>query len=93
MDNERNNPQTKKVAAHTEGAMAKAIETQTAKIPSDIFLWSGLSVLGAAAVLHCMDQKHTALMVGQWAAPLLIMGLYNKTVKQSGHDFADKQPG
>ena len=31
-------------------------------------------------------RKSTALLVGQWAAPLLIMGLYNKLVKTEGHD-------
>lgn len=34
-----------------------------------------------------------ALLVGQWAAPLLIMGLYNKVVKTEGHDgSATKSP-
>ena len=31
-------------------------------------------------------RKSAALLVGQWAAPLLIMGLYNKIVKTEGHD-------
>ena len=29
---------------------------------------------------------HDVPRVGQWAAPLLIMGLYNKLVKTEGHD-------
>ena len=38
-------------------------------------------------------RKSTALLVGQWAAPLLIMGLYNKVVKTEGHDgSATKSP-
>lgn len=41
------------------------------------------------AVSACMmfrGRKSAALLVGQWAAPLLIMGLYNKIVKTEGHD-------
>jgi len=36
--------------------------------------------------MMCRGRKSTALLVGQWAAPLLIMGLYNKLVKTEGHD-------
>jgi len=78
--------------AHTEGEVAKAIERETTKLPSDIFLWSGLGLLAAAVVLHSMKQRHAGLLVGQFAAPILIMGLYNKTVKQSGHDYVDTEP-
>ena len=31
-------------------------------------------------------QKHDALWVGQWAAPFLLLGVYNKIVKVAGHD-------
>ena len=37
-------------------------------------------------VLHLAGQKHWSLFVGQWAAPFLIMGNYNKMVKQHGSD-------
>ncbi len=77
---------------HREGKVAKAIETQTSKLPSDLFLWTGLGMLAAAFTLHCTKQKSMGLMVGQWAAPILIMGLYNKTVKQQGHDVTDPTP-
>ena len=72
-----------------EGKVAKTIETVTSHIPSDVFLWSGLGALGAALTLYLSGKRHTALLVGQWAAPLLICGLYNKTVKQEGHDQED----
>jgi hypothetical protein len=35
---------------YAEGETAKAIEQETAKMPSDIFLWTGLSCLGASAM-------------------------------------------
>ena len=73
----------------TEGATAKAIESQTAKLPSDLFLWAALGSMGASATLKVLGKNHTALFVGQWAAPFLLLGLYNKLVKLEGHDKED----
>ncbi len=71
---------------HSEGALAKAIEEQTAKLPSDVFLWAaGASIIGALS-LKTMGKDHGALFVGQWVAPFLILGLYNKIVKVAGSD-------
>lgn len=77
---------------HTEGKVAKAIESETAKLPSDIFLWTGLGMLASSFFLFGMNYRHSALMVGQLASPILIMGVYDKLVKQAGHDFTDKKP-
>jgi hypothetical protein len=71
---------------HREGDVARTIEGQTAKLPSDFFLWAGLGVLGTAAVMSVSGRRHGGLQVGQFAAPLLIMGLYNKIVKVAGSD-------
>ncbi len=72
---------------HSEGWIARGIEEQTAKLPSDIFLWGALGCIGAAFALHfIMDRKENGLFVGQWAPTILILGLYNKLVKQRGHD-------
>ncbi len=73
-------------ASHDEGKVAKAIEDKTARIPSDVFLWTSLGAMAVSATLKCMGHKHGALFVGQWAAPFLLLGIYNKLVKQSGHD-------
>lgn len=77
---------------HTEGPVAKAIESQTSKLPSDWFLWASLGSMAASASLKMMGKNHTALFVGQWAAPFLLLGLYNKIVKQQGHDHEDDAP-
>ena len=69
-----------------EGRVAKAIEEQTAKLPSDLFLWSALSAMGLSLTLQLLGRKSVSLFVGQWAAPFLILGLYNKIVKLEGHD-------
>jgi hypothetical protein len=75
---------------NTEGKTAKAIEKQTSKIPSDLFLYASLAAMGTSLTLKCMGSKHDALFVGQWAAPFLLLGIYNKLVKQEGHDAQDK---
>jgi hypothetical protein len=71
---------------HKEGKVAKAIEEQTAKLPSDIFLWSAIGAMAVAAVLQFTHNRHKSLFFGQWAAPFLLLGLYNKIVKLEGHD-------
>jgi hypothetical protein len=69
-----------------EGPIAKAIESQTAKLPSDLFLWTSVGVMATSLTLKLLGKKHTALFIGQWVAPFLLFGIYNKLVKQDGHD-------
>jgi hypothetical protein len=57
-----------------EGRVAKAIESQTAKLPSDLFLWTSIGVMATSLTLKLMGKKHTALFIGQWAAPFLFLG-------------------
>jgi hypothetical protein len=71
---------------HTEGAVAKAIEQQTAKMPSDWFLWAALGSIAASFTLQMSGKQHASTFVGQWAPTFLILGLYNKMVKQLGSD-------
>ncbi|MBC7793898.1 MAG: hypothetical protein H7Z43_09325 [Clostridia bacterium] len=69
-----------------EGPVARSMEKHTSKVPSDWFLWAaGGSVLLSLA-LQATDRKETANFVGHWAPTILILGLYNKLVKQLGHD-------
>jgi len=42
--------------------------------------------MATSATLQMMGNKHGSLFIGQWAPTLLIMGLYNKLVKQLGSD-------
>jgi len=71
---------------HKEGPVAKTIENQTAKIPSDIYLWASVGAMATSAVLQLMGHRKVSLFFGQWVSPILIMGLYNKIVKVAGHD-------
>ncbi len=71
---------------HREGNLAKSIEHQTSRIPSDVFLWAaGAAIVGAAA-LKFTGREGDAQFVGQWAPTLLVLGLYNKIVKRFGSD-------
>ena len=69
---------------HSEGRVARAIEQQTAKLPSDTFLWLAVGSMAASALLQIIGRKQVSNFVGQWAPTILTMGLYNKLVKVSG---------
>lgn len=76
-------------AERTEGRLAKTIERQTAKLPSDAFLWAAVGSMGVSAALQAAGNKHASLFVGQWAPAFLLLGIYNKLVKQLGSDRYD----
>ncbi|MFL5245367.1 MAG: hypothetical protein ACJ8FY_25000 [Gemmataceae bacterium] len=71
---------------HSEGTVARTIEQQTAKLPSDTFLWLACGSIAGSLGLAMAGQKHASLFVGQWAPTFLILGLYNKIVKVAGSD-------
>jgi hypothetical protein len=73
----------------TEGPVARAIEDQTSQLPSDTFLWAAGASIAGSLILKMLDRHHEALFVGQWAPTILILGLYNKLVKQRGSDQFD----
>jgi len=74
------------IESHAEGRIAKTIEDQTARLPSDTFLWMAVGAMSVSATLQLMGNKHGSLFIGQWAPTFLIFGLYNKLVKQLGSD-------
>jgi hypothetical protein len=69
-----------------EDRFTGAIEKQTSKVPSATFLGLAIGSMAASLTLKLMGRDDWALFVGQWAAPFLIMGNYNKMVKQHGSD-------
>jgi hypothetical protein len=71
-------------AEHREGALARMVEQQTAKIPSDVFLLAALFAMGTSLAAELNDRQRTSRFVGMWVAPLLLMGVYNKMVKMLG---------
>ena len=71
---------------HQEGVVARTIEQQTAKLPSDLFLWLAAGSIAASATLKIMGRDKDAVFVGQWPPTFLILGLSNKIVKVLGSD-------
>jgi hypothetical protein len=71
---------------HKEGKVARTIEEQTAKLPSDVFLWASVGSMAASLTMKIMKKDDLALFIGQWAAPFLLLGIYNKIVKVAGSD-------
>ena len=76
---------------YTEGRWARAIEHETAKLPSDLFLWAALASIAASLTLQLLNRKDNALFVGQWAPTFLLLGIYNKLVKQLGSDRIENE--
>ena len=84
--NPRTSSATDEPMKHSEGAVARRIEDQTAKLPSDTFLWAAMAAMGGSLFLQASGRKDASLFVGQWVAPFLLFGVYNKLVKIAGSD-------
>ena len=71
---------------HAEGPVALSIEKYTTQMPSDWFLWAACGSILGSLTLHCLGRKEDAQFVGQWVAPFMLFGVYNKIVKVAGSD-------
>jgi hypothetical protein len=69
---------------HAEGQVARTIEQQTAKLPSDTFLWAAVGAIAGSLTLQLAGKQKASLFIGQWAPTFLLLGLYNKIVKVAG---------
>lgn len=77
---------TKSRPGMTEGVMARTLEEQTAKLPSDAWLWAAVGSMGVSLFMHLSGRREDGHFIGQWAAPFLLLGVYNKLVKLHGSD-------
>ncbi|NYF88261.1 hypothetical protein RBB79_01965 [Tunturiibacter empetritectus] len=71
-----------------EDQVTAAIEKVTAQVPSSVYLALALGSMAVSVGFQAAKKHHDALFVGQWAAPFLILGIYNKLVKLHGSDGA-----
>ena len=76
------------VQSFKEGPVARTIEKQTARLPSDLFLWAAFGSIGLSLALQLSGRRGDSNFVGHWAPTFLSLGLYNKLVKVAGHDRA-----
>ncbi len=82
----RPGPPTGEAEKHSEGPVARGIEKYTAQMPSDWFLWAAGGSIVASLALRVLGRKEDAQFVGQWVAPFMLLGVYNKIVKAAGSD-------
>jgi hypothetical protein len=80
-----------RVASMPEGEVTGIIESQTSQIPSSAYLGAAIGSMAVAAVLKAARKDQWAIFVGQWAAPFLLLGVYNKMVKQHGSDAESRK--
>src|SRR5688500_15242367 len=86
-------------AQQREGRVARSIEQQTAKIPSDVFLWGAGAAMVGSLLFQVLGPRPSsgifgmrrvegrapiATFIGQWVPTLLLLGVYNKIVKVAG---------
>lgn len=83
-------PATQEAQEHSEGIIARTIEEQTAKLPSDIFLWAAIGSIGVSLYFQLQGNDEKSRFVGQWVSPFLLLGVYNKLVKIGGSDRVHK---
>jgi len=69
-----------------EDQLTASIEKHTSQVPSSAYLAAALATMAISAGYCIAKKQHTSLFVGQWAAPFLLLGIYNKLVKQHGSD-------
>lgn len=69
-----------------EGDITGVIETQTAKVPSGFYLTAAVSSMAVSAILKMTGKDEWSNFVAHWAPAFLILGVYNKLVKQNGSD-------
>ncbi len=75
-----------------EDQVTAAIEQYTAGVPSSAYLGLAIASIAASITINSIQKEkaNPALFVGQWVAPFLLFGIYNKMVKQHGSDASSK---
>ncbi|HTC94087.1 MAG TPA: hypothetical protein VK699_11580 [Terriglobales bacterium] len=79
-----------RTSGEREDKVTSAIESQTAKVPSSAYLGAAIGSMAVSAALKMTGKDEWALFVGQWAPAFLLLGIYNKMVKQHGSDAYSK---
>jgi len=65
-----------------EGTTTSQVESKTSKVPSLAFLGLAVGAMAASAGLVLSGRKQFGNFIGQWAPSFLVLGLYNKLVKE-----------
>ena len=79
-----------RTSGEREDRVTSTIESQTAKIPSSGYLAAAVGAMAVSAIFKIAGKDDWALFIGQWAPSFLVIGVYNKMVKQHGSDVYSK---
>ena len=74
-----------------EDKVTSWVESYSAQLPSSCYLIAAAASIVASLTANLQRKKHNALFFGQWVAPFLLLGIYNKMVKQHGSDATSKR--
>ena len=74
----------------SEDEFTKTIEKYTASIPSSAYLAVAIGAMGFSLFCQLVGRGKWGNFIAQWVPTWLIIGLYNKVVKQEGHDRFDR---
>ena len=68
---------------HKEGTLTRMVERETSRMPSMLFLGAaGVSILGSL-ISFISGRKQFATLMGEWVPTFLLLGMYNKFVKEA----------
>jgi hypothetical protein len=73
-----------------EDEFTKTVEKYTASIPSSAYLAVAVGAMAFSLLCQISGRGKWGNFVAQWVPTCLIIGLYNKVVKQEGHDQFDR---
>jgi hypothetical protein len=73
-----------------EDQFTALIESQTSSLPTSLFLGAAIGSIVTSLAFKLSGKDNHAQFFGQWAAPFLLLGIYNKMVKQHGSDSASR---
>lgn len=65
-----------------EGSGTEQVEKITGRVPSLIYFGLAVGSMAASAALVLTGRKQLGNFIGQWAPSILVIGLYNKLVKE-----------
>ena len=74
----------------TEDEFTKSVEAYTAAIPSSAYLAVAVGAMALSLFCQMTGRGKWGNFIAQWVPTWLIIGLYNKVVKQEGHDRFDR---
>ncbi|HWZ13181.1 MAG TPA: hypothetical protein VNX22_08585 [Acidobacteriaceae bacterium] len=73
-----------------EDQVTASLEQFSTRFPSSFYLGAAVASIIGSLSLKIAGRDRDALFVGQWTAPFLLLGIYNKMVKQHGSDAQTK---